>query len=101
MIFIKYLTALWKSPHKKTLAIPSQVITNDQSCRDSDPKEVSPMATKKKEINFTGREGKINFMGREMTRVIYLAKCKSRIAVPSSALWNLRKTSRAVIRSVS
>lgn len=55
------------------------------------PKKVSPMATKKKEINFTGRDGKINFMGRKMTRVIYLAKHKSRIAVLSSAFLNLRK----------
>lgn len=59
------------------------------------------MATQKKESNFTGREGKINFMGRKMTRVIYLAKCKSRTAVLSSALLNLGETSRAVIRPES
>lgn len=49
------------------------------------------MAPKKEEIKFMAREGKINFMGRKTTRVIYLAKYKSRIAVLSSALLNLRK----------
>ena len=58
------------------------------------------MATKK-EINFTGREGKISFMGRKITRVICLAKYKPRMAVLRAALLNLRKTSRAVIRPES
>ena len=47
------------------------------------------MATKKEEMKFKVREGKINFMGRKTTRVIYLSKYKSRIAVLSSALLNL------------
>ena len=47
------------------------------------------MATKKEEMKFKVREGKISFMGRKTTRVIYLAKYKSRIAVLSSALLNL------------
>lgn len=59
------------------------------------------MATKKKEIKFKAREGKINFMGRKMTRVIYLAKYKSRIAVLSSVLLNLRKPQELVIRPES
>lgn len=49
------------------------------------------MATKKEEIKFMAREGKINFMGRKMTRVIYLDKYECRIAVLSSTLLNLRK----------
>lgn len=47
------------------------------------------MVTKKEEMKFKVREGKINFMGRNMTRVIYLAKYKPRIAMLSSALLNL------------
>lgn len=47
------------------------------------------MVTKKEEMKFKVREGKINFMGRKTTRVIYLAKYKSRIAMLSSALLNL------------
>lgn len=49
------------------------------------------MATKKEEIKFMARQEKINFMGRRMTRVIYLAKYKSRSAVLNSTLLNLRK----------
>lgn len=58
------------------------------------------MATKNK-IRFKLREGKINFMGRKRTRVIYLAKYKSRIAVLSSPLLNLRKPQVLVIRPES
>lgn len=59
------------------------------------------MATKKEEMKFKVREGKINFMGRKTTRVIYLAKYKSRIAVLSSALLNLWRPQVLVIRPES
>lgn len=49
------------------------------------------MATKKEEIKFMAKEGKINFTGRKMIRVIYLDKYEWRIAVLSSTLLNLRK----------
>lgn len=48
-------------------------------------------ATKKEEIKFMAKEGKINFTGRKMIRVIYLDKYECRIAVLSSTLLNLRK----------
>lgn len=44
------------------------------------------MATKKRDIKFKVREGKINFMGSKMTEAIYLAQHNSRMAVLSSAL---------------
>lgn len=59
------------------------------------------MVSRKREIKFKVKEGKINFMGRKMIRVIYLAKYKSRIAVLSSALLNLRKSQVLVIRPES
>lgn len=59
------------------------------------------MVTRKWKINFKLRKGKINFMGRKMTRVIYLAKYKSTIAVLSSTLLNLRKSQVLVIRPES
>lgn len=49
------------------------------------------MVIKKKEIKFKAREGKINFMGRKMIRVIYLVKYKFRIVVLSFVFLNLRK----------
>lgn len=57
--------------------------------------------TPKEMMKFKVREGKINFMGRRMTWVMYLAKYKSTIAGLSSALLNLRKPQVLVIRPES